>query len=325
MNNRFNNEVLLEIYKSMLLIRRVEEKIIELYPEREMRCPTHLCIGQEAIPAGVIANLSLQDCVFSNHRNHGHYLAKGGNLKAMIAEIYGKVTGCCEGRGGSMHMIDLLVNFIASTPIVGGTIPIAAGSALASKMQRKDNITVVFFGDSAIEGGALHETLNFSELHKLPLLLVCENNLYSTQTHIRDRQPNREITQVVKGHGVEAFKVDGNDPIAIYETTKKAVQHIKSGNGPVFMEFSTYRWREHCGPNEDKDLGYRDEKEILEWMAKDPIKKLREDLLEQELAIEKDLETMDEAIKQNINEAFTFAKESPFPDKDRMYEHLYSE
>jgi len=227
MGGKSQSEVNIELYNSMLLIRRVEEKIVELYPEQEMRCPTHLCIGQEAIPAGVCANLSTQDCVFSNHRDHGHYLAKGGNLKAMIAEIYGKVTGCSRGRGGSMHLIDLAVNFIASTPIVGATIPIAAGSAFASKLQQKDNIVVAFFGDSAIEGGALHESLNFSKLWKLPLLFVCENNLYATQTHVRDRQPPIEIAQVVKGHGVETFKADGNDAIAVYETAKKSYSTYK--------------------------------------------------------------------------------------------------
>jgi len=318
-------EVLLELYKSMLLIRRVEEKIVELYPEQEMRCPTHLCIGQEAIPAGVSLNLSKKDGVFSNHRGHGHYIAKGGDIKAMIAELYGKETGCAKGRGGSMHLIDQSVNFIASTPLVGGTIPLAAGTAFASKLQQKGGIAVAYFGDSAVEEGVFHETMNFAALWKLPVLFVCENNLYASQTHLRERQPEREIVQLVKGHGIASFKADGNDAVAVYETTREAIKLINSGKGPVFLEFLTYRWREHCGPNEDKDLGYRDEKEILEWIAKDPIKKLRGMVLDRKLAEEEDLKVMDEQIKQKVNDAFAFAKESPFPDKSTLHNHIYSD
>ncbi|MBS3113786.1 thiamine pyrophosphate-dependent dehydrogenase E1 component subunit alpha [Candidatus Woesearchaeota archaeon] len=322
---KLNEIILIQIYKIMVLIRKFEEKIIELYSEQEMRCPVHLCIGHEAIPAGVCENLNKGDVVFSNHRSHGHYIAKGGDIKRMLAEIYGKVTGCSKGRGGSMHLIDLSANFLASTPIVGGTIPLAAGAALASKMQNKSNVSVAFFGDAAVEEGTLHETLNFASLHKLPVLFVCENNLYSTQTHINERQPAREIVKVAEGHGIKAFRGDGNNAIEVYETAKNAIEHIKSGNGPVFLEFLTYRFREHCGPNEDVSLGYRTKEEILEWTKKDPIKKLGNKLLDDKIATNEELEKIEHDTGIQIEQAVSFAKESQFPKKDSMDKNVYSE
>ncbi|MBI2140911.1 thiamine pyrophosphate-dependent dehydrogenase E1 component subunit alpha [Candidatus Woesearchaeota archaeon] len=325
MENLPDNNILLGLYSSMLLIRRTEERIAELYPEQEMRCPVHLCIGQEAVPAGVCQNLTSEDSAFSNHRAHGHYLAKGGSLKAMIAELYGKETGCAKGRGGSMHLIDLAANFVASTPLVGGTIPVAVGAALAARMQKKNAISVAFFGDSAVEGGAFHEATNFAALHRLPVLFACENNLYASQTHIRERQPEREITQLAKAQGIAVFKADGNDAIAVYTAAKKAVEHARSGAGPAFLEFATYRWLEHVGPNDDSKLGYRTAQEIAEWKEKDPIKKLRETLLGKRVSTEKELEAIDETVKKEVNEAFRFAKESPFPAKETLADNLYAD
>lgn len=318
-------QVLLALYKAMLLIRRAEEKVAELYPEQEMRCPTHLCIGQEAVPAGICLNLAKEDCAFSNHRAHGHYLAKGGSLNAMLAELYGKATGCSGGRGGSMHLMDQSVNFIAATPLVAGTIPLAVGAAFAMKAQNKPNISVAFFGDSAVEEGVFHEAMNFSSLHKLPVLFVCENNLYACQTTLGDRQPGREIAKLAEGHAIKTYRADGNDALAVYETAKKAIAGIKSGNGPAFMEFSTYRWLEHCGPNEDNDLGYRSEKEIREWIAKCPIKGLKKAMLEEKVAGEEELERIDSEVIQEVGEAVAFAKESPFPEKHTLFQHLYSD
>ncbi|MEK6837146.1 MAG: thiamine pyrophosphate-dependent dehydrogenase E1 component subunit alpha [Nanoarchaeota archaeon] len=318
-------KVMLALYKSMLLIRRAEEKIAELYPGQEMRCPTHLCIGQEAVSAGVCLNLTRNDCVFSNHRAHGHYLAKGGSLKGMLAELYGKATGCSRGRGGSMHLIDLPVNFVAATPLVAGTIPVAVGTAFALKAQNKPDISVAFFGDSAVEEGVFHEAMNFASLHKLPVLFVCENNIYACQTHLRDRQPDRDTVKLAEGHAVQAYHADGNDAIAVYETAKKAVESIKSGNGPAFIEFLTYRWLEHCGPNEDKDLGYRSEKEISEWLERCPIKRLKKAMLAEKAAREEELEKVESEVMQEVEEAAAFAKESPFPEKHTLYQHLYSD
>ncbi|HIO55582.1 MAG TPA: thiamine pyrophosphate-dependent dehydrogenase E1 component subunit alpha, partial [Candidatus Marinimicrobia bacterium] len=246
----------------MLKIRIVEEKIAELYPEQEMRCPVHLCIGQEAIAAGVCANLTDKDYVLSTHRSHGHYLAKGGDMRRMIAEIYGRDTGCSHGKGGSMHLVDLAVGYLGSAPIVGSTIPIAVGTAFGSTMRGDSRVTVAFFGEGASEEGVFHESLNFALLKKLPIIFVCENNLYSVYSSMEVRQPRvREVYEVARGHGIESRQGDGNDVDEVYEMTKRAVDKARKGGGPTFLEFKTYRWREHCGPLYDNDIGYRTESE----------------------------------------------------------------
>src|SRR5207249_1080843 len=202
----------LEFYWNMLRIRLVEERIAEMYPQQEMRCPVHLCIGQEAIAVGVCAALDNTDYVTGGHRSHGHYLAKGGDLKAMVAELYGKATGCCEGKGGSMHLVDLPVGFLGAVPIVGSTIPLAVGAAFGAMMRSEKRVAVPFFGEGATEEGVFHESINFAALKKLPVVFVCENNNYSVYSHISVRQPaNREVYSVAEGHGVESLQGDGND------------------------------------------------------------------------------------------------------------------
>src|SRR3989338_9607744 len=188
-----SSKILLSLYRKLLLIRQTEEKIAEKYQEREMRCPVHLSIGQEAVAVGVCDNLKKEDIVYSNHRCHAHYLAKGGNLNRMIAEIYGKETGCAKGRGGSMHLIDLAAGFGGATPIVGNSVPIAVGAAFSNKLKGDKNIAVVFLGDGSTEEGVFHESLNFAILKKLPVLFVCENNLFSVYTNLSERQPKRQI------------------------------------------------------------------------------------------------------------------------------------
>lgn len=299
------------LYRSTLRIRLVEERIAELYSEQEMRCPVHLCIGQEAIAAGVCEALEKKDVVMSGHRAHGHYLAKGGNLKKMMAEIYGKVTGCSKGRGGSMHLIDLKVNFLGSTPIVANVLPVATGVAWAAKLRGKEHVTVVFMGEGATEEGVWHECMNFAVLHKLPVVYVCENNLYSVYTPLSQRQPKRELTGIAAAHGLRVFAGDGNDAVAVYEMAQEARQHVLAGQGPVFMELATYRWREHCGPNYDNDLGYRTEKEFLAWKKKDPLNKFA-DIDDFELA------SMKKKIESEIDEAVEFAKSSPFPEENSL-------
>lgn len=320
-----NANLLTDFYKSMLLIRRLEERISELYSEREMRCPVHLSIGQEAVAVGVCMNLAKEDIVFSNHRSHSHYIAKGGDINRMLAEIYGKADGCSKGRGGSMHLIDLSVNFAGSTPIVGGTIPLTAGSALASEFQNRNNVSVAFFGDSAVEEGVFSETANFSSLHKLNVLFVCENNLYSVLTHLKDRQPQREIFKIAEGHNILAYQTDGNDVLKVYETTKEALKHIKSGKGPVLIECLTYRWLEHCGPNEDINIGYRTEEEVTEWKKKDPIKRLKEKLIKERIVDNDMLEKIELEILDKVDDAVRFAKDSQFPEKEELSKHVYAQ
>ena len=307
----------------MLRIRLIEEKIAEFYPEQEMRCPVHLCIGQEAIAAGVCVNLKKEDLGLSNHRAHGHYLAKGGDLKRMLAEIYGKETGCSKGRGGSMHLIDLSVNFLGSTPIVGSTIPIATGVAFAEQLNERKNTVVVFIGDAALEEGVFHESLNFAALKKLPIIYVCENNLYSVYTHLKDRQPERPLHKIAQGHGVHVLVGDGNNVMEVDHLTQKAQEFIQKNDGPVFMEFSTYRWREHCGPNFDNDIGYRSQEEFLEWKEKCPIQQFQKKLLSENFLDKEEIAIFEKEILQEVREAFVFAKESAFPSRRVTEKDVY--
>lgn len=309
----------------MMRIRMVEERLCELYPEQEMRCPVHFCIGQEAIAVGVCANLLTTDYVLSGHRSHGHYLAKGGNLKAMVAEIYGKVTGCSKGKGGSMHLTDRDAGFLAATPIIGSTVPIAVGTALSTVMKGEPRVTVVFFGDGVMEEGVVCESLNFAALKKLPIVFVCENNGFSVYSPLSVRQPDkRPIYKIPEAHGVPSQQSDGNDIMKVLETSKKAIECARNGGGPQFLEYSTFRWREHCGPNFDDDLGYRDPSDSLYWMGRCPVKLFRESLIVQGMMAEDDSQTMAREISQEIEDAVRFAKDSPFPDETSLYDHVFS-
>jgi len=308
---------LFKLDKAMLRIRLVEESIADKYDEQKMRCPTHLSIGQEAISVGVCSNLSKEDTVLSTHRAHAHYLAKGGCLKSMLAEIYGKVTGCSKGMGGSMHLIDKSVGFLGSTAIVANTIPVAVGLALSIKIKQLKNISCVFFGDGAIEEGAFYESINFSIIHKLPVLFICENNFYSVYSGLEVRQPKgRKIHEMVNAIGIETSYGDGNNVEEVAEKVKIGKDNILKGNGPQFLEFETYRWREHCGPNYDNDLGYRDEEEFKRWKQRDPLKKLIQ---------EKDLYRCESIkIKREIEEAYKFAEDSAFPSEEDFKSILLS-
>ena len=301
-----------ELQASMLRIRLVEESIANKYSEQKMRCPTHLSIGQEAIAVGVCSNLTNEDQVLSTHRAHAHYLAKGGCLNSMLAEIYGKVTGCSKGMGGSMHLIDKSVGFMGSTAIVGNTIPVAVGSALAMKIQEKKSISCIFFRDGATEEGVFYESINFAIIHNLPVLFICENNLYSVYSGLEVRQPKgRKIFEMVRAFGIESSHGDGNNVQQVSDYVELARDKILSGNGPQFLEFDTYRWREHCGPNYDNDIGYREEEEFLEWKKKDPLKDIFEN---------KDLDLVKVLFNKfnaEIQQAHHFADNSEFPsDKD---------
>lgn len=263
----------MQLLRAMTRIRMVEEEIARRYPEQEMRCPVHLSIGQEAAAVGICAALKDSDWAFSGHRNHAHYLAKGGDLKAMLAEIYGKAAGCCGGKGGSMHLTDRTCGFIGATPIVGSTVPIAVGAALTAQREGKGRVVVVFLGDGAMEAGVVHESLNFAALKNLPILFACENNLYSVYSPLEVRQPsNRTIAQVAAGHGVEVIHADGNNVENIYGKARDAVEKLRVGGMPVFMEMPTYRWLEHCGPGYDNNIGYRSEQEFLDWKENDPLR-----------------------------------------------------
>jgi len=315
-----------ELYLAMLRIRMVEEKIAELYYEQEMRCPVHLSIGQEAVAVGVCEHLSQNDIVMSAHRAHAHYLAKGGDLKAMLAELYGKVTGCAMGKGGSMHLVDLNSGFFAAVPIVGSTIPIAVGVAWAFKLKKSSNIVTVFLGDGATEEGVFFESLDFASLKDVPILFICENNFYSVYSQMNVRQaPNRNLSKLAESHGIKSFNGDGNNIDQVSDLTKDAINYIKSKNSPAFIELETFRWLEHCGPNDDDKLGYRKKGELNYWMKKDPISSYKSKMIENNQFNKQELIDKIEIISAEINEAFAFAKESPFPDESLLNLHIYKD
>ena len=297
-----------EFYYEMLRIRRIEEAIAHLYPEQKMRCPVHLSIGQEAVAVGVCQALEKSDRIISAHRAHAHYLAKGGNLKRMIAEIYGKESGCCGGRGGSMHLVDLDVGMMGSTPIVGGSIPVGVGLAFSDMLNNSSKITVIFFGEGATEEGVWAESINFAALHRLSVLFLCENNLYSVYSPMNVRQPSeRDRCMIARSHGLLADKGDGNIVEEVFDKTRHAVKYIREKKGPAFLEFSTYRHREHCGPFTDNHIGYRTQEEASFWGKRCPIERWREQYGTLEL---------EDKISKEIADAFQFAEESSFPRCD---------
>ncbi len=325
MNRQVPPDVARTLLHGILRIRLIEERIRDLYAEQEMRCPTHFSIGQEAVAVGVCAHLTREDLITSAHRSHAHYLAKGGDLKAMLAELYGKATGCAAGKGGSMHLIDLPAGFLGAVPLVGSTIAIGVGAALSSVLQGAPRLTVIFFGDAATETGVFHESLNFAVVHKLPVVMICENNLYSVLTPLRWRHPEgREIFQLAQGLGVLSRQGDGNDADEVYALAGEAIEHARAGRGPAFVEFKTYRWLEHCGPLDDLHLGYRSSEEFQAWVARDPLKLYAGRLSERGLVSEADMATMARAIVGEIDDAVAFAVASPFPTPDQLAAHLYA-
>lgn len=310
----------------MKYIRHVEETISEQYHDQKMRCPTHLCSGQESISAVVGHILNKQDYVVSTHRAHGHYLGKGGNLDAMIAEIYGKATGCSSGKGGSMHLIDESVGFMGSTAIVANSIPVGVGLALSCQLKKESKISCVFFGDASVEEGVFFEALNFAILRKLPVLFICENNLYSVYSPLRVRQPaGRKIYEMVAGFGIPTIHCEAHRVAPMYNTIKKQIDSIRRGDGPQFTEIATYRWREHCGPNYDNDIGYRTEAEYLSWRERDPLSVFEAELLSAGVLTQSELTKAQTEIEEITTKAFERALAAPFPDHREAYTGLFRE
>lgn len=307
----------------MLRIRMVEERIVALYPEQEMRCPTHLSIGQEAPPTGISAHLRTADLVFSGHRSHGHYIAKGGNLRRMLAELYGRVTGCARGKGGSQHLIDTECGFMGAAPILASTISVGVGAAWGAVMAGEERVVVVYFGDGATEEGSFHEAMNFAGVKRLPVVFVCENNLYSVHSALDIRQPNRSIAELGRAHGVASAEGDGNDADVVSRLAAEAVARAKDGGGATIIELMTYRFLEHCGPNDDISLNYRTAEEVASWRARDPVETYRVRLVEEGvLGTQMDI-AIRARIAAEIEDAVTFAKASPYPDVAELYEHVF--
>lgn len=321
-----NVKKLIGFYSKISLIRQIELEISKKYPENKMRCPVHLSIGQESCAVGICENLKKTDNLYSTHRSHAHYIAKGGSIKKMIAELYGKKTGCCNGRGGSMHLFDDSVGMVSSIPIVGSSIPVAAGNALAIKLEKKTNksIVVAIFGDGAVEEGILYETLNFSIIKNLPILFVCENNLYSIMTHIKERQPKNFISKINKLYNIPFAQCDGNKIDVVYKKSKNLIKIIRNKRGPAFLLLNTYRHKEHCGPNEDVHLGYRTKKEYEQWLKKDPLEYCKK-LISKSFNNFKNLNSrIEEKNKKICKNAFEFAEKSPFPSPSNIRSKVYS-
>lgn len=298
-------------------IRAIEEGIAEHYSEQEMRCPVHLSIGQEAAAVGACTALERHDYVLSGHRAHAHYLAKGGDLKSMMAEIYGRATGCAGGKGGSMHLIDLAAGFLGSAPIVGSTIAIAAGVAFAAQMREENRVTMVFLGEGATETGVFYETVNFAALKNLPLVFLVENNFFSVYSPMDVRQKGESrIVDIAGAHGIFAQRADGNDVELVYAMSRDAVDKARAGGGPSLLEFITYRWREHCGPNYDNDIGYRTEAEFLTWKDRCPLAAYERRLIKDGVAARADLDGIQRQARAEVEAAVGFAKQSPWPDPE---------
>lgn len=301
-------------YRSLYRIRRVEEGIAKVYPTDKIKSPVHLSIGQEAVSVGVCEALRENDVVFGTYRSHAYYLAKGGDLKKMIAELYGKVTGCAKGKGGSMHLVDVARRVMGASAVVGTTIANAVGYAYALKLQRRDSIVVSFLGDGGTDEGVFHESMNFAALKSLPIIFVCENNFYAIHTHLLRRHKSANICERVRAYGMPAEQIGNNDVLRIYERVSAAVQALRAGQaGPFFFECLTYRWKEHVGPNDDFHLGYRTWEEAEPWIKNDQLIRLAA-LVDQERRwqIEKEVET-------EIQAAFAFAEESPFPGPGELF------
>ena len=305
-------------YRALYRIRRVEEEIAAVYPSDKIKSPVHLSIGQEAVSVGVCEALRPDDVVFGSYRSHALYLAKGGNLRQMIAELYGKADGCAKGKGGSMHLIDTRARVMGASAVVGTTIPQAVGFAYAVKLQRKDSVVASFFGDGAVDEGVFYESLNFAALKALPIVFVCENNRYAIHTHQSKRQKLDNICERARGQGMPAEQIPNNDVQRIYECISESVGQLRAGSsGPFFFECLTYRLKEHVGPSDDFQLGYRTREEADVWLRTDPIEQLRAHL---DAAERRRIETEVEA---EIKDAFAFAEQSPWPEASELYTDVY--
>ncbi|MDC3096442.1 thiamine pyrophosphate-dependent dehydrogenase E1 component subunit alpha [Alphaproteobacteria bacterium] len=318
----------IDLFKKMLFIRAVEEKIAREYhpkgQEQQMRCPIHLSIGQEASAVGVCNNLNIDDQIFSTHRCHAHYLAKDGDLRKMIFEIFGKIGGCIDGRGGSMHLMDSSKGIELSIPIVASSIPISVGAALTNKLDKNNKVSVSFFGDACLEEGVSHESFNFASVSKLPVLFVCENNLYSVYTHLNDRQPNRSFEMIGKAHDIKTTKLNGNDVFLVNDKIKEILSDIRSNLKPHLLILDTYRYREHCGPNFDDHLNYRDAEEVEFWKQNDPVILAEKKIIEENLLTIDEIKQYRDEVEKELMQVFQEAFEMKLPDKSDASKFVYA-
>ena len=311
-----SNDFLLNLYTTMVLIRNFELMAEKLFLEGELPGFLHLYIGEEAIATGVMANLRKDDFITSTHRGHGHMIAKGADINRMMAELYGKETGYCKGKGGSMHIADFSLGVLGANGVVGGGLPIAVGAGLGIKMKKSNQIVVAFFGDGASNTGAFHESLNFASIYKLPVIFVLENNKYASTASTQATTAIENISDRAVAYGIPGITIDGNDVIAVYETTQEMVKRARDGGGPSLIEAKTYRIKGHFVG--DPEL-YRNKKEVVEFWLNEPIKKFEKRLEREKILNSTEKKNIWESAQKKIKEAVIFAKESPIPDgKDAL-------
>jgi pyruvate dehydrogenase E1 component alpha subunit len=315
-----NPTKLVDMYWKMLLIRHFENAVVKLFYERHIRGSTHVYLGQEAIAVGACAALEDKDLITSTHRGHGHCIAKGGEPKKMMAELLGKATGYCKGKGGSMHIADFSKGMLGANGVVGGSIPIAVGAALASQYAGTGQVVICFFGDGALNQGSFHESANLAAIWKLPVVFICENNLYALSTKVDYAFAINDLAQRAIAYGFPGVSVDGNDVLAVYETVSEAVRRARSGEGPTLVIANTYRWEGHMVGD---PMVYRSKEEVEEWKKKDPLARFEKLLLSQGIIDVKKIKEMKADAERIIQEAVEFALQSPEPPLETLYEDVY--
>jgi len=316
-----SKDKLIELYKKMLEIRFFEEKVFELYAQNLVPGTIHLYAGEEAVAVGVCSNLTRDDYITSTHRGHGHCIAKGADLKRTMAEILGKKTGYCKGKGGSMHIADFSIGMLGATAVVGAGIPIAVGAGLSIKLRQTNQVVACFFGEGASNQGTFHEGINMASIWKLPVLFVCENNLYAMGTRQSIAMAIENVADRAVAYGIPGVVVDGNDVLAVYDIARKAVERARKGEGPTLIECKTYRQKGHSRIDPAR---YRPKEEVEAWMAKDPIKRFKERLLQTKILDETKIQQIEKEVSDKIEEAVKFAMESPFPSPEEALEDIYA-
>ncbi|WP_330389511.1 pyruvate dehydrogenase (acetyl-transferring) E1 component subunit alpha [Geosporobacter ferrireducens] len=317
-----SNGKIREMLIQMLKIRKFEEKAMRLFAEGQIPGFVHLYIGEEAVATGVCANLSDEDYITSTHRGHGHILAKGGDLKEMMAELFGKETGYCKGKGGSMHIADATKGILGANGIVGAGHNIAVGAGITAQYKGTDQVCACFFGDASTNQSTFHEALNLASIWKLPVVFVCENNLYGISMSQSRHQAIQDISDRAAAYNMPGITVDGNDVFAVYEAANEAIKRARSGQGPTLIECKTYRHRGHF---EGDATGYRSNDELEEWLKKDPISRLEKYMLDHKTVTAEELETLKREVDQQIADAVEFANKSPYPSLESAVEDIYTD
>ena len=319
-----SDKVLKEMHLKMVRIRRFEESAGKMMEDGKIPGALHLYVGQEAVAAGVMQHLSNQDWITSTHRGHGHLVAKGGEFKPMFAELFGRATGYCKGKGGSMHISSMDLGMLGANGIVGGGPPIAMGAAFSNKFRKNKNVSVAFFGDGASNEGSVHEAANMAALYKLPCIFVCENNGYGEYTSQARHQAIVDVADRAAGYGMPGVICDGMDVMAVYEAAGEAIERARNGGGPTLLECKTYRYYDHVGVR-GMGLNYRDDEEIEAWKKKDAIEGFEKRLMQLGVMSKKQIDAVHAAVEKDVDEAIEFANESPYPGPETLLENVYNE